>query len=462
MARLLTSAKWIPLSEMPTPRLTNVLLYVLAASMFAGCTEGDDEKRPPRTSLTIVNAAPGFENLSIRRGTSSAAEIGSLVYTERTISRLDSGSYNFTVETFDSPSQTVIERATFTEDLASGQKHFFVLTEQSQSVVPLIFSRPESSVTSADFELHIVNAVESVANVDFYVLPTGTDFSTVAPSGSAPYGELVSVGALQPGNYEFTLTEAGNPSTVLFASNEIAFAAGQSVEIAIVPDRNGIADRLTLLGATASNSFTLLDSTTPIAARFVNGGADQLARDFYLNGDFAAPFDGNVPFGVVGDFAPLPDGTTRITVTPAGNPSVVEAELVDVLIPGALHNVLVAGPAGDIRAVAFLDDRLRNNAHGRLLFFNTVSTYEALNIFVVEPGTDVTTVAPNLALVTLQPDVRTLIGSGTYELTVADAVSGNIVLGAQTITITAGGLFTVLLLDSGDGTTVNATLLDDF
>ena len=441
-------------------RSTPVALCLLSVLLLGGC--GEDESRPPSVSVSIVNAAPGFENLGIRRGTTSAAAIGVFEFSGRTTTRFDSGIYNYTIETNDSLTQTLIERATFTDEVESGQKHLYVLAEQNQAVLPLIFSRPVFDTASASWELNVVNAAESIASVDFYAVPAGTDITTVAPTGSIQFGQLAAGGTLDPGNYEFTLTAPGDSGIVLFASNQIDFPAGISVDITIVADTNGVENRVTLLGTTATNSFTLGDRTIASTARFANGGADQLARSIYLDGDFTTPFADNIAYATVTDFIDLPDGTSQISVTPAGNASVVEAELIDALLPGVQHTILIAGQAGDLSANVVFDDRLRNNAHGRMMFLNTVSTYEGVDIYLVAPGTDISNTMPNVVLGTPAASTRSLIAAGTRELTVTDSVSKNVVLGPMNISFAPGGLYTILLYDSGDGTTVSALMLDDF
>ncbi|MGD8324459.1 MAG: hypothetical protein PVF50_08840 [Gammaproteobacteria bacterium] len=442
-------------------RSTALMLGLLTAVLLSGC-DTTEETRPPAASLTIVNAAPGFENLSIRRGTSNFAELGVLQYAGRQSVSIDSGTYNYTVETRDSLSPSLIERATFTDEVEAGQKHLYVLAEQNDAVVPMLFSRPEFDQSSAEWDLTVVNAAESVASPDVYVLPAGSGIGSVAAIGPAQFGQMIAGGTRAPGAYEFVLTEPGNPGSVLFTSEAIEFVAGGSVELVIAADTNGVENRLTLLGTIGGSVFTLGDTAAPSAVRFVNGAADQLPRDVFLDGDFATPFAGNIEFAVVGDFAELPAGTSQVSVTPLGNASVVETELVDALSAGALHDILISGMAGDISSLAVIDNRLRNNSRARLLFLNTASTYENLNVYVVEPGTDITAVTANVVLGTPGASTRQLIEAQTFELTVTDPVSGNVVLGPLSLTVAEGGLYTVVLHDSGDGTTVSALLLDDF
>jgi hypothetical protein len=442
-------------------RFTLRTLCLFAAVVLGAC-DSETEERPPPSDLSVVNAAPGFENLVIRRGRTSVAEVGNLVYGARVTRTFDSDTYNFTVETFDSIKAEVVERATFTDELIEGQKHLFVLAEQGGAVTPLRFARPRFDESSANWELNVVHAVAGAPAVDVYAVPTGTDITGTTPAASVAFGQLVTSGTLPPGSYEFTLTEAGNQANVLFVSTPIEFPAGLSTEVTIAADQNGVPNRFVLIGTSTSGDFSLGDSQIPATARFINGVSDELARDVYLDGDFTTPFADDIVYAAVGDFVNLPDGTSQISITPSDNASVVEAELTDLITPGDIHNVLIAGSAGNVTAAVAIENQLPNNEYARLSFLSTVNAYAALSIYVVSPGTDISNSIPNLVLTAPGASPRNLIAGGTYEIIVQDAESDTIALSPLSLTMGVGGIYTVLLYDSGDGTTVSAALLDDF
>ncbi len=71
-------------------------------------------------------------------------------------------------------------------------------------------------------------------------------------------------------------------------------------------------------------------------------------------------------------------------------------------------------------------------------------------------------IAPDLVLTAPDAGPRATIAPGVRDISVVDVASTNTVLGPLSITIADGGLYTIMLHESGDGTTVSALLLDDF
>lgn len=441
----------------------SALIACLLATLLLGGCDSEDTTRPPQISVSLANAAPSFGSLAFRRGTTRESAIGTLAYGQRVVQTFDSGTYTYTVESANpSTGAFDVEELTFTDEVEADQKHLYVFAQQNGAVVPLLFSRDIFSREDPNWELNIVHALGDEAAVDYYVQPPGTDLTTVTPHGTIQFGEINAGITLQPGSFEITITESGNAGNVLFASTAEDFGAGASIELAIAPNLFGTPDKLSLLGITQDLGFDLIDSTTLASARFINGGADSLARDIFLNGDFTTPFSDDVAFAVATGFVDLPAGTTQISVTPGDNPSVIETEITDGILSGAPHNILIAGAAGELSAISQIDNRIPFDSFSRLSVFNVVNVYEGIGVYLVPPGTDTSNLAPNTLLPSPAASERLDFSPGPYELTVVDGTDGNQLFGPLSVTLAAGGLYSILVFDSGDGTTVSTTLLDDF
>jgi len=439
-------------------RLTYLFAVLVIAAVTTGC--GESRTRPPRVSLTIVNAAPGFAALTTRRGPSNRAELGTLQFPGANVNTVDSDTYHITVETPDTVTNTIVPRAEFTDELEPDQSHLYVMVEENASIVPLIFSRPIYTPSTATWDVRIVNAVQTVATADVYVAPPNTDLTTVPPLASVPFKQSTLVQGLAAGDNVVTVTEPGSPQNVLFTSDTIPFQPGFSLELIVIPDVNGFDGVLSLI-LNASSSVTFLDVNSPPSIRPLNGAEDRLPRDFYLAHDFTTPVAASVPVATNQSAITVPNETNLISVTPEGNPSVVEVDIGQALERGALHNVLVTGPAGTLSAIIPADDLRRNNEHARIRFMNAVNYYDALYVYLLAPGTDITTVLPSWILGSPESSLRELAAAKTFELTIADAATRNVVYGPVSLSLSARGIYTVGLFDSGDGTTVTALQLDD-
>jgi len=435
------------------------LLSLSVLTFLSGC--GEERTRPPPTSLAVINAAPGFSNLSLRRGRLDAAILGQVNFPGVFNARFDSDTYNFDVATIETITGVTIELTSFTETLGPDERYVFVLAEQNRQIVPVRVSRPPLAAGSANWELTVVNAAEGIPNVDVFLTPPGTDPSAATPLGAVAFGESLLTESLSPGEYNVILTENGNPANVLFTSAATTFNAGVWTQFAIVPDVNGV-DGVVSLIVRAETAFNLTDVNAPTKVRLFNGAADGLPRDFYVGGDFTTPLAAGVEFGTATDFLGVPNSTNQISVTPAGNVSVVEAEFDQALFNGTSYEMVVAGPAGSLEIAAEIDNPRRNNVNARVLLINSVSYYGTLNTYLVRPGTDITTRFPNWTITSPAATTRAEFPPDSYVLTVTDAATNTVVLEPVPLTLELRGIYTFALIDSGDGTNVSVVLLDDF
>ncbi|HMB72330.1 MAG TPA: hypothetical protein VKQ06_02075 [Gammaproteobacteria bacterium] len=436
-----------------------ILLCLSTLACLAGC--GEERTRPPSTTVAVVNAAPGFANLSLRRGTTNQAQLGQVQFPGIFSARVDSDTYNFSVDTQDSISGLEIFLADFTAEVDAQRQHLFLLAEQNQMVVPLITSREPIDAAASTWDATIFNAAENAGNVDVYLTPPETDLGTAMPAGTLDFGESVLLEALQPGPFVITVTQSGDTASVLFTSTTTGFVAGNWATIAIVPDVNGFADVLSAIVVSATSS-NLTDVNAPARTRLLNGAADGLARDFYVGDDFSAPFAPGVEVAAPSEFLALADGTDKISVTPAGNASVIEAERSGSIAPGSLYEAIVAGPAGALEFSIGAENLRRNNLHARIMLMSAVNYYETLDAWLFPEGTDISQRPPNWTLTSPIVTERVLFPTDNYELTVQDPVTDTVVLGPLSLTLEPRGIYSIALVDSGDGTTVNALLLDDF
>ena len=108
------------------------------------------------------------------------------------------------------------------------------------------------------------------------------------------------------------------------------------------------------------------------------------------------------------------------------------------------------------------DTQIRNNRNASLLIMDAVSYYETLNVYLTLPGTDITTVDPTWATTSPVVTARVPFTPGALQLTITDAATATVVHGPTDMTLAARGIYSIALMDSGDGTTVTPLLLDDF
>ncbi len=436
-------------------RIHTVSLLLLLALGASGCEEGI--KRPPPVRVNVVNAAAGFAELAFLRGGRDEA---ALRYNDTADFTFDSDTYTFRI-TRPSPNQSeqvVVD--SFTSTLSPESRYFIVLMQDGVDVNSIIYARPKFDTQSPDFQFSVVHAAPMGPTADVYMESAGTDLLNATPIGTLSFQQDLPVRTLPAGNYEVTLTEPGNPANVLFKSNDVTYPSGASFAMVLTDGANAELSALNLV-VTSSTPLVLNDTEALTAVRVINGAADGLARDVYINDDLTAPLVSAIGVGAASAFIPFTPGATKITITPAGNPSVIELEQTVSLGPGAVYNAAIGGDSAELGAFVVADDRRRILDRARVQIFNTINYYETALIFIKPVGTDTSSAFPEEFLNSPSGGTRTPYAPGDYELTIREPIANNVIFGPQPYTLAAGGVYTMVALDSGDGTNASVLFVDD-
>jgi hypothetical protein len=205
----------------------------------------------------------------------------------------------------------------------------------------------------------------------------------------------------------------------------------------------------------------LFDKNAPAGLEFVNAAADGAPRDVYLDDDFTMPLLSAVPSAVLSETT-IPAGDRKLSVTPAGNPGVVELEQSFSGATGRRLTMLLAGDPGSLAMTGLPDDPRPIAGQSRVRFMDAATLFTSLNFYVVVPGTDLSTVLPFTTLSVAGVSARVVIPPGTYDLVVQDATSVTTVAGPQSITLTDSGVETILVTNGTTSGTVDVVLLQGF
>lgn len=439
--------------------LTRLIAALSVGMLLLGCDDG--RVRPDRTTLTVVNAAPSYPDINFYRGQNQRRAEATLPYLGSARLTYDADLYNYSLRTAtpDGLAEEVVQ--TFSHRVAAGVHYTYVLAEAAGAIVPLIFERPPFATTNSGAEFSIVHAAEAAPSVDIYLEPSGTDLATVSPRATLGFRDRQAPIGAAAGDYVITITAPGDRANVLFTSTTLTLPAGQSVALVIVSGAgSGVSDFFVI--AASETASSAVDTNAGSAVRVINGVGDRLARDIYLNGDFTAPAIPAVGFGTGTDFTPFAAGVATFAVTPQGNASVVEREIVQGLADGTIYDFVLAGDASAVTATVLPDNRRTIRNVGRLQIINLLNAYEVVDVFVLPPGNDIGGFLPTFQLGRPGASGRTPFPVGDVEFTVRDTIAGTVLLGPRSLSLPAAGIYTIVLIDGPDGTTPELLLLDDF
>lgn len=439
-------------------RFPGVASIVLLAALLSACEDG--RTRPPPVSVQVVNAAPTAPPMALYR--IEAAATNSQLDFRGASSRLtfDEDEYVFSARAYEPgvSSGTHTETLTeFTQDVSTENEYVFVLTEVGGVVTPIVIEQPLLE-SGADARITMVHAAPGIAGMDAYFEAPDADLTTATPLGGIEFGDVLEFTTRPSGEYRLSFTGAGDPANVLFTSSTLEIESGDSYTFVLADDAgDGVAPFSVLRVGTSSG--LMFDTGIRSGFQLINAAADQGARDLFVGGDYTAPVVSALAYGAASDLVLLSAGNRDVSVTPAGNPGVVDVEEEHAAVRGGRYTGLIAGEPGDIEMDIAADDNRRIPGHARLRFMNGASQYSPVEIFFVEPGTDLKNVRPNVELAAPQISQRVSWQPGEYELVLRDG--DTVVYGPEPITLDSG-VYTVLVVNGEDANTAGVVLLEDF
>lgn len=430
------------------------LLLVLGAAL-AACDSGT--KRQPNAAIAVFHSAPSYGALLFRREERVEA---TLEYHSASTFVAESDQYDFNVDSQPANASAPVRQATFSQTLNPDTAYYFIMAESAGQIEPIIMTRPKFDATSSSAEVSLVDAAQSLASADVYLTAPGADLSAANPIGAVDFAGDIGPLTVSAGDYTLSLTAAGDPASVLFSSPTQTLAAGEP-NVFVVNDGAGeglAAYTVTRVGG-AVTTFTDVNSQTGLRA--IVAAADKAARDVILDDQTATPLFAALPFATVPDYATVTPGARKLTITPAGNPGVVELENTPSMLGGRLMTYFVGAGATALEGLAVTDDHRSVVGEAHLRIFNGAGQFDGLQFYVTTIGTDITTVAPTTTL--SAPAVANVLTlpPGDYELTIR-APGPTVVAGPDTITVADGGTYSVLAVDGADAASADLVYFDDF
>jgi len=433
---------------------------LLAAAAFAGCDQG--RKELPKTTVSIANVAPSYAQLRFQR--ESLGKQTTLGFRGSVSETYDEDTYDF----FADPqllTSTTPSPFGFTQTVRGDMRYTFVLGEAAGNFKPFVLEYPPPP--TSDAQILGIHAAEGVPSVDVYVAAPGAGIAGATPIASVGFEEQIAPQSIAAGDYEITLTTAGDPSSVLLQSSTITLTAATSNVLIVVPESGDSTRELSVLmlyGTEASQ--VLYDRNAPSAVRIINGAADEQPRDVAVNGEFMPPLFSSVPFAEPTPFVETPPSTAEtLNVTPPANPGVLELDKTIALNIGFRYTILFAGEAGALTHAMATETRRSLVGEASLRFYSVATQFATSTsiVFIVRDSGNDPTMATAAASVSA-PSLSAVLPfpPGDYDIYLRETGTTTLRAGPIPVTLASGGLYGVLATNGPDTATANVVLFDDF
>jgi hypothetical protein len=268
---------------------------------------------------------------------------------------------------------------------------------------------------------------------------------------------------VQSGDYELTLTAAGDPTNVLLVSQPITLPTASTGTFVVVPEGGQGTDQISVMFLVQGTGSILSSVDATHELRVINGATDRVARDFAIDSQFSPPLFSAIPFGEPTAYAAVPArNDVKINVTPVGNPGVLELDQAYAAIPAQRTTLLFTGPAGTLTPLAAPDDGRRLHTEAKLRFANVATQFAAVDLLITSSGVDPNLVPSIASLLTPGLSGYLPLPPGDYDLYLRQFAGLTLLSGPTPISVAAGGIYGVLAVDGADTATAGVVLFDDF
>jgi hypothetical protein len=437
------------------------LLVSLVLALTA-CGSGRDN--PPDTRVRIINVAPSYSSLYFSRERTPALN-ASFNGAAEPSTPYDEDTYDFYVYQQDLSTGRANSTPilSFAKHVVTGTFYTFVLFEAGGAVENSILESPPVLATATDTQVQLLHAAENVPAVDVYLEPPGAVIAGATPWSSVSFRSSSAASNVAAGEYELTITAAGNPAAVLLTSVVFTLAAAQSTTFVISPDGGTGLGQLAVAIVQSGGGGVLIDRNAQSSVRVLNAPTDKTPRDVAFNGQFTPPLFSAAPFASPTARAPLAPGSDiPLNVTPVGNPGVLELDQKVIAVGGNPYTLLLSGDAGALIHAFVIDDIRRIGGVAKIRFYDAAPQFAAAELVLVPPGIDPANAYSVAFLLPGTVGTPVEVLPGTYDLYVRLGATNTLLAGPLAVTLLERGLYGVLATNGADTATADVTLIDDF
>src|SRR5690606_32547962 len=310
-------------------------------------------------------------------------------------------------------------------------------------------------------EVQFFHWSDDLPALDVYLARPGANLSPVDALGTLTSGEEVHA-VVDDGDYVITLSPVADPANPLFTSQTFELQERTRVAFAILSGA-GEGSYGIKVARFRDQAGVLLDRRAATELRFVHVVLDGESFDVYIEEDFTQPFVAGLTEGTTSDYLVVPAGAVidlDIEITPAGNPAVLLGRAQVDLARGERATFLIFGSAGRLDGLRVPDPFRRVATHASVRLINAASG--RLDFFVVRTGSNISTLSPTSQLAAAGTTSLIDFDPERYDIVLTRAGTDEVVYGPETVDLEGGGIYTVIATDTGNLTSVDALLLDDF
>jgi hypothetical protein len=422
----------------------------LAVVLLSGCAETQLPNATGKGTVRGLNAVAGLADVTFlieERG------IATLSYKNASsATRYDDLNYTFNFD-LPIPGATQPRRlASRNVDVIADNDYLFVLAGDASSQQTILWERPlrDWAGTETTFELDFGHVNGDAGAIDVYLTTPGTPPALGSAIGSLQFGERLEAVEFETGSYEFVVTPQNDPATILYQSPSIEFQPAQSSTLAIFDADPGITAPVSVrLITDGGSAVELPDVRYAPTVQFVHAAFGTGNVDIAIDGDFTDLAVTDLAYGTISPDVEVPAGEAAYLYAPTGNTTALLDEPA-IVANGSRSMFILVGEPGELATIRLPSDRRGYSTVAQLRIVNAVTDSAAIDIYVVEPGTDISERFPSIFGVALGFTSVSQQIAGDYEIIVTPNGDKTPLVGPVPLTLAVGDITEIVVLDTAD------------
>ncbi|MEM9207942.1 MAG: hypothetical protein AAGA61_01745 [Pseudomonadota bacterium] len=430
----------------------------------AGCTETRFEEATGEGTVRGINAVAELDSVAFLI---EEIGLGSVPFkNSSSTAPYDNLTYTFNFDLF-IPGETDPRRLASSGviDVVDGQDYTFVLTGDATTQQVILWERTQRDWVGdeAVFEVEVGHLNTALGAVDVYLVPTGQAVDPTTLVGTVAFSERLDAFEAGSGEYQVIVTTQGQPADILFQGDAVTLLGGQTYIAAVFDADPSITGPASLrLYNQDGTAVEVPDERFPGTAQFINASFGLGNVDVAIAGDFTNPAVTNLGYAEVSADVEVPGESATYTYVPTGNTMPLFEE--DAFVPtGARDMFILSGPPDDLVTIQLESLRRSFSTAAQFRIISTITNFEAVDIYIREPGTDINEVNPTFRAVRGFNELLTS-QAGDFEITITDREEKTPLKPPEIVTFALGDIVEFVLLDDADPNAVqtlsfsNATL----
>lgn len=432
-----------------------LLIAVLTAIATSGCS--GESNLPTATGKGAVRAINAIPTSPAVNFLIEQRQIGTVDYKRSSQTQsFDDLDYTFNFEVTLAGNSERTRVASQYIDFVKDKDYTIVLSGDLSNPDLTLWETDLRSWTESEtaFQIRFSHTAASLGEVDVYFAAPEITPQLGQQVATLSFGEIAEPRDFQSGEYVLIYTPAGDPDTVLFASDTLSpTVRAASIITVFDADANDTAP-LSVRVIDANGSVSNIGSPDyPPTLRLIQASAALSTADVYIEDAPDVLTTADVEGHSFGDYTgdlPAVAATNYLTYTSPGDTAVILFEATQNAFPGNRYELYLVGDTDTLTIVPTVPDRRSVESFARFSIMHAAIGHPRVNIFVIEADGDLETAAPVFFRVPVgDTPARTNLLAGSLDLYIeADDVDRTVLAGPYRLDVAAGDVIQLLLLDS--------------